>query len=84
MFLLPIFHQKKKRYAEITQITPFHADLGCDSIQGNVCINISIIMCIFVYLVPVGTPEVVAENTSSVSPACRKRRRCIALVADTA
>ena len=37
---------------------------------------------------PVGTPGVQVENTSSVSPACRKRRlkgrRCIAIVADTA
>ena len=37
---------------------------------------------------PVRTPGVQVENTSSVSPACRKRRlkghRCIAIVADTA
>ena len=37
---------------------------------------------------PVRTPGVLAENTSSVSPACRKRRlkgrRYIAIVADTA
>ena len=37
---------------------------------------------------PVRTPGVKVENTSSVSPACRKRRlkgrRYIAIVADTA
>ena len=37
---------------------------------------------------PVRTPEIQVENTSSVSPACRKRRlkgrRYIAIVADTA
>ena len=37
---------------------------------------------------PVRTPGVSVENTSSVSPACRKRRlkgrRYIAIVADTA
>ena len=47
-------------------------------------LRFSILTC----MPPVRTPGVLVENTSSVSPACRKRRlkgrRYIAIVADTA
>ena len=60
MILLPIFHQKRKRYAEITQITtdpafiPIFGMRGqkskISSSEGNVCLKISIIMFILCLL----------------------------------